>query len=650
MNAKKYAVDWDSRVIQKRLESMGSRLEASSMDLAQLARGIEMINEEMLGPRSSPRTMTRLPARLLRDLSVDGGLETCLRCVFEREMVEVVLGTVVEKEARLRLLSSIAAALRSAGLLKAPRLALDASLSSPQRDLAAKLARGLGAELVLRNHEHATHILCRHPELDADGEVEIHENKQSSHVVQGSFIRVLAKDKDQVLVHWWYTPDSSDEWIAADAVHGNLDNYDDDDDEWTKPLDQPKKPWRIALRYLLDANKYNEWGYEPDYVLPSSETDREANAATIEEEDLNDNEQMDTSDVMTSDDLMHNANSGTSNSIKKRKRQDSNNVIPPSRDDDIEHSLRAKRHVAIANIQFPPSNEVYDTVLDVPIRTISRLQSSDEDIPIELSTQQRNGNGRRVGISPTVITNIEKLCLPEWFRGTDRIKTQRKYLELRNWLIELYKKNPDQLLTSTFCRRSLGIDASAAIRLFDFLQSAGYINYKFSSQAKRYKMTGLGPLADQDISTPPEWSNEQQIKLAQAADQANGNWKSVATSVDSNFEAVDCATRMVNLPLTPGHQPPDLGQPPNPPNNTKFVLQTLLEARLDRLESRIDDLCKNDISLDDEREIITRERELLRSGYAAPFPTPASPLLTTNTKPEEEATAQVKQEPPVASV
>ena len=76
------------------------------------------------------------------------------------------------------------------------------------------------------------------------------------------------------------------------------------------------------------------------------------------------------------------------------------------------------------------------------------------------------------------IHSIEKRALPEFFNGRNKSKTPEIYLSYRNFMIDTYRLNPTEYLTSTACRRNLAGDVCAVVRVHAFLEQWGLINYQ----------------------------------------------------------------------------------------------------------------------------------------------------------------------------
>lgn len=73
---------------------------------------------------------------------------------------------------------------------------------------------------------------------------------------------------------------------------------------------------------------------------------------------------------------------------------------------------------------------------------------------------------------------IEKRALPEFFNGKNRSKTPEIYLAYRNFMIDTYRLNPTEYLTSTASRRNLAGDVCGIMRVHAFLEQWGLINYQ----------------------------------------------------------------------------------------------------------------------------------------------------------------------------
>lgn len=88
------------------------------------------------------------------------------------------------------------------------------------------------------------------------------------------------------------------------------------------------------------------------------------------------------------------------------------------------------------------------------------------------------------------IHNIEKKALPEFWSGKTRSKTPQVYREFRDFMIDTYRLNPSEYLTVTACRRNLAGDVASIMRVHQFLEQWGLINYQIDPATRP---TVLGP-------------------------------------------------------------------------------------------------------------------------------------------------------------
>jgi SWI/SNF related-matrix-associated actin-dependent regulator of chromatin subfamily C len=88
------------------------------------------------------------------------------------------------------------------------------------------------------------------------------------------------------------------------------------------------------------------------------------------------------------------------------------------------------------------------------------------------------------------IHTVEKRALPEFFNGRNKSKTPEIYLAYRNFMLDTYRLNPNEYLTSTAARRNLAGDVCAIMRVHAFLEQWGLINYQVDADSRP---TAMGP-------------------------------------------------------------------------------------------------------------------------------------------------------------
>uniref|UniRef100_A0A183HWF8 SWIRM domain-containing protein n=1 Tax=Onchocerca flexuosa TaxID=387005 RepID=A0A183HWF8_9BILA len=82
------------------------------------------------------------------------------------------------------------------------------------------------------------------------------------------------------------------------------------------------------------------------------------------------------------------------------------------------------------------------------------------------------------------IHQIEKRGVPEFFNGRNKSKSPEVYMAYRNFMIDTYRLNPFEYLSSTACRRNLGGDVCSILRVHSFLEQWGLINYQVDAEAR----------------------------------------------------------------------------------------------------------------------------------------------------------------------
>ncbi|CEF61063.1 SANT/Myb domain and SWIRM domain and Homeodomain-like and Winged helix-turn-helix DNA-binding domain and SANT domain-containing protein [Strongyloides ratti] len=74
--------------------------------------------------------------------------------------------------------------------------------------------------------------------------------------------------------------------------------------------------------------------------------------------------------------------------------------------------------------------------------------------------------------------------LPEFFNGLNKSKTPEVYVYYRNFIVDTYRLNPFEYLSATACRRNLSGDVCAILRVHQFLEQWGLINYQVASESR----------------------------------------------------------------------------------------------------------------------------------------------------------------------
>lgn len=342
------------------------------------------------------------------------------------------------------------------------------------------------------------------------------------------WLRTLEKKDGKVLVHYWYYPDSYDEWLLETSSE-----FMD-----PEPVPEHEGAWNISTRWIRDSVKYNEWMNEEDYE-PSSDHN-------------SDQESLSGSPAPLSSRFGKRDNSDRNESHSKRQKRSSSSTPMDthpdhpglqvvSLEDNMPRGRGSKKNEyepivggELANIPVLPEDsqpeptpkigEVKEDVesesMDVDTKQEDEaeektsasvdMDSKDVDSPEKSSNpsqedeeasnsqteaehlQMEEEAGRYLSqqtqeviipsyaawFSMSKVHDVELKSLPEFFNMKNRSKTPTVYKDYRDFMINTYRLNPSEYLTVTACRRNLAGDVCAIIRVHAFLEQWGLINYQ----------------------------------------------------------------------------------------------------------------------------------------------------------------------------
>ncbi|MED6286284.1 SWI SNF, matrix associated, actin dependent regulator of chromatin, subfamily c, member 2 [Characodon lateralis] len=353
------------------------------------------------------------------------------------------------------------------------------------------------------------------------------DKTSSSHVVvpiptsleEEEWVRPVMKRDKQVLLHWGYFPDSYDTWIPASEIEAAVEDPP-----------SPEKPRKVHAKWILDLDQYNEWMNEEDYEVGEGCPKRKRiSAKTL-------------TDEVTTPDERRDKKPG---SAKKRKRSPSPSPTPPPQESKKKNtkkgpttpytkSKRGQREEEQEELSkdldeaspIPASEEgntakTNNTKKDpesTPVKGGTEMDEQEDESMETTGKEEEEGSPSVKGepvkssdlhednvteqthhiIIPSYaawfdynsVHAIERRALPEFFNGKNKSKTPEIYLAYRNFMIDTYRLNPQEYLTSTACRRNLAGDVCAIMRVHAFLEQWGLINYQVDSESRP---TPMGP-------------------------------------------------------------------------------------------------------------------------------------------------------------
>ncbi|NWX52745.1 SMRC2 protein, partial [Steatornis caripensis] len=357
---------------------------------------------------------------------------------------------------------------------------------------------------VTEDKSNASHVVCPVP-----GNLEEEE-----------WVRPVMKRDKQVLLHWGYYPDSYDTWIPASEIEASVED-----------APTPEKPRKVHAKWILDTDTFNEWMNEEDYEVTDEKSPiarrKKISAKTLTDEvrapdsDRRDKKggnykkrKRSPSPSPTPEAKKKNAKKGPSTPYNKSKRghreeeqedltkdMDEPSPVPNVEEVTLPKTVNTKKDSESAPVKG-------GTMTDLGKRELPRLSAADEE---ENGTGSKGEQAKNPDLHEDNVTEqthhiiipsyaawfdynsvhaIERRALPEFFNGKNKSKTPEIYLAYRNFMIDTYRLNPQEYLTSTACRRNLAGDVCAIMRVHAFLEQWGLINYQVDAESRP---TPMGP-------------------------------------------------------------------------------------------------------------------------------------------------------------
>nr|XP_027222872.1 SWI/SNF complex subunit SMARCC2-like [Penaeus vannamei] len=444
--------------------------------LSQLVIQLLQFMEDNCGQKVTKPPMTKLPMKCFLDFKPAGGLCHILSTVYKFKSDQgwrrFDFQSPSRKDANIELFREIEKSLVANKCWTKPAVYIHSDVDKELRNELKDIVKRHDGKIV-EEEEDATHI--------------VYEDQDP---LDDEFARGAMRRDKQTLFHFYYMPDSYDSWAAGVEL-----DYD--------PPESPQFPdhqWKVCANWLQDLESYNEWMNEEDYEVDENGQKKKH------------------SGCLSVDDTMGLSDPDKKKKAKKRPRS------PPS--------PRSKRKGGRSNAtpgkpvkKTKTEEEEEDLTRDMEdpvaepavteVTTGSKIQPSKGgnymDLDEEAAEKTEKTEGQPIPDSEDTATDqthhiivpsyaawfdynaihaIEKRGLPEFFNGKNRSKTPEIYLAYRNFMIDTYRLNPTEYLTSTACRRNLAGDVCAVMRVHAFLEQWGLINYQVDADARP---TPMGP-------------------------------------------------------------------------------------------------------------------------------------------------------------
>ncbi|KAM8967279.1 SWI/SNF complex subunit SMARCC1 [Pelodytes ibericus] len=503
--------------------------------LAVLVSQLLQFQEEAFGRQVTNPAFTKLPVKCFLDFKAGSSLGHILGAAykhkFEQGWRRFDLLNPSRMDRNVEMFMNIEKTLMQNNCLSRPTVYLVA-------DIDLKLANKL--KDVVKRHQ---------------GAVTEEKQKASHHVYpiptsldEDEWLRPVLKKDKQVLVHWGFYPDSYDTWIPVSDLDADVED---------SPI--PEKPWKVHAKWILDTDLFNEWMNEEDY-----EVDESKKATVFRQRISLKNEEAVRSPERKDRKSMAGA--------KKRKRSPSPPPTPAEsrkrpgkkgqgglygkrrgqKDDDEQEDLTKDMEdpTPVPNMEeviLPKNVNTKKDSEHTPVKggLVADLDEQEEEAMAasgkEDEDPSRGDQSRMMDNGEDNVTEqtnhiiipsyaawfdynsihvIERRAVPEFFNGKNKSKTPEIYLAYRNFIIDTYRLNPQEYLTSTACRRNLTGDVCAVMRVHAFLEQWGLVNYQVDADSRPMAM-GPPPtphfnvLADTPSGLVPLHMRTPQIPSAQ---------------------------------------------------------------------------------------------------------------------------------------
>ncbi|XP_072264911.1 SWI/SNF complex subunit SMARCC2 isoform X2 [Pyxicephalus adspersus] len=492
----------------------------TNKSLSSLVVQLLQFQEEVFGKHVSNAPLTKLPMKCFLDFKVGGALCHILAAAYKFKSDQGWRRFDFQNPSRMdrnvEMFMNIEKSLVQNNWLSRPNIYLHPDIESKlQSKLKDIVKRHQGT--VTEDKSHASHVVVPVP-----GNLEEEE-----------WVRPILKRDKQVLLHWGYYPDSYDTWIPASEIEAPVED-----------APTPEKPRKVHAKWILDTDSFNEWMNEEDYEV-NDDRNPVARRKKISAKTLTDEvRSLLQSPVIEVSSPDSDRRDKKGPNYKKRKRSPS---PPPSAEakkknvkkgpstpytkskrghreeeqEDLTKDMDEPSPVPnVEEVTLPKAVNTKKDSESAPVKggTVTDLDEQ-EDESMEAVTKEEDENSSGIKseqvktsdlhednvteqthhiIIPSYaawfdynsVHAIERRALPEFFNGKNKSKTPEIYLAYRNFMIDTYRLNPQEYLTSTACRRNLAGDVCAIMRVHAFLEQWGLINYQVDAESRP---TPMGP-------------------------------------------------------------------------------------------------------------------------------------------------------------
>ncbi|XP_061110303.1 SWI/SNF complex subunit SMARCC1-like isoform X2 [Conger conger] len=512
----------------------------SSKSLAGLVVQLLQFQEDAFGRRVNNPALTKLPTKCFLDFKAGGSLCHILGSAYkfktEQGWRRFDLQNPSRVDRNVEMFMTVEKTLIQNNCLVRPLVFLAPEMEQKQ---ASKLK-----DIVKRHQGSVT---------EEKAKATHHISPSPTSVDEEEWLRPVMRRDKQLLVHWGMYPDSYDTWVSTSDLEADVE-------------DPPntEKPWKVHAKWVLDTDAFNEWMNEEDYevedskkaagvrkrIFPREEEERKAATAGKKRR---------RSPSPTSESRKKGAKKGSAGLHSKRRGQREEEEPEEDLTKDMEDPTPVPN---MEEVTLPKNVNPKKDSENTPVKggVMADLDELEDESMLSLGKDEEEGKvemNRLIDSGEDNVTEqtnhiiipsysswfdyncihqIERRALPEFFNGKNKSKSPEIYLAYRNFMIDTYRLNPQEYLTSTSCRRNLTGDVCAVLRVHAFLEQWGLVNYQVDAESRPLPMgppptphfnvladtpSGLMPLqhrpsqvsASQQMLSFPEKGREKPVEL-----------------------------------------------------------------------------------------------------------------------------------------
>ncbi|XP_066470357.1 SWI/SNF complex subunit SMARCC2 isoform X2 [Tiliqua scincoides] len=557
----------------------------TNKSLSSLVVQLLQFQEEVFGKHVSNAPLTKLPIKCFLDFKAGGALCHILAAAYKFKSDQGWRRFDFQNPSRMdrnvEMFMTIEKSLVQNNCLSRPNIYLhpdiDPKLQAKLKDI---IKRHQGT--VTEDKNNASHVVFPVP-----GSLEEEE-----------WVRPIMKRDKQVLLHWGYYPDSYDTWIPASEIEAPVED-----------APTPEKPRKVHAKWILDTDTFNEWMNEEDYEVndeknPVSRRKKISAKTLTDEVNSPDSDRRDKkggnykkrkrSPSPTPEAKKKNAKKGPSTPYTKSKRghreeeqedltkdMDEPSPVPNVEEVTLPKTVNTKKDSESAPVKGGTMTDL-DEPEDESMETAGKdeeesnagnkgEQTKNPDLHEDNVTEQTHHiiiPSYAAWFDYNSVHAIERRALPEFFNGKNKSKTPEIYLAYRNFMIDTYRLNPQEYLTSTACRRNLAGDVCAIMRVHAFLEQWGLINYQVDAESRP---TPMGPpptshfhvLADTPSGLVPLQPKTPQGRQSDGDTKTGRKSKEIEDLVTETVKGkpemqTTASQQMLNFPDKSKEKPPDM--------------------------------------------------------------------------------------------